>query len=766
MSVGYMFRRFKDALPTGNSLSAESWDRRHRAIQWLLWAHVVGIYIFGVVAGYGLVHPGVETSIVALFAVAASRKGFTRQERACLATFGLVASSAILVHLSGGLIEMHFHFFVMVAVVALYQSWQPFLLAIGFVLIHHGVMGVIDSKSVYNHADAQANPWKWAAIHALFIAGESVAALTTWKLNELSLEAEQATRMALEEAVEDLADAQALAHVGSWEWNVTTDVVSWSDELYQICGVDPATFSPSYAGFMLLVAEDERDAFGKVVGGTLATAADFDENVRIVRPDGSIRLTHAVGRAECDPAGTVTKLFGTLQDVTEKKRLEEKVRHQAFHDSLTGLPNRALFLDRVEHARARQIRGSESLAVLFVDLDDFKSVNDTRGHKAGDNLLVEVGRRLTRVLRPADTIARLGGDEFAILLEEISSIDAATGVADRIMAALTGAEAFSAAAQPVTASIGIVIESPSGVRNADELVRDSDIAMYVAKKRAKGRYEIFDAVMREELSARLGLKVDLQRAIDNKELFLQYQPIVRVDGQGIEGVEALVRWRHPTRGIVPPAEFIPFAEESGLIGQLGHWVLHQACSDAARWQARSSSEHPLRMSVNISASRFCHPNFIEELKEVLAEFPLAPNSLVLEITESVLIKGSEVVSQRFAEVKELGILLAIDDFGTGYSSLGYLRDFPIDLLKIDKSFIDFVACGPEESALARAVVKLGDALGLSVVAEGVEHENQSEVLAAMGCEFAQGFLFSRPVDREEIDALLKNADASLVAAPA
>jgi diguanylate cyclase (GGDEF)-like protein len=474
-----------------------------------------------------------------------------------------------------------------------------------------------------------------------------------------------------------------------------------------------------------------------------------------------------VGRAECDADGTVTRLFGTLQDVTEKKRLEEKVRHQAFHDSLTGLPNRALFLDRVEHARARQIRGSESLAVLFVDLDDFKSVNDTRGHKAGDNLLVEVGRRLTQVLRPADTIARLGGDEFAILLEEITAVDAATGVAERIMSALEGAEAFSAPGQPVTASIGIVVEGPSGVRNADELVRDSDIAMYVAKKRAKARYEIFDTVMREELSARVGLKVDLQNAIDNNELFLQYQPIVRVDGHGIEGVEALVRWRHPTRGIVPPGDFIPFAEESGLIGDLGHWVLRQACSDAARWQAAQTSGQPLRISVNISALRFCHANFIDELKEVMAEFPLAPNSLILEITESVLIKGSQVVAERFAELKDLGILLAIDDFGTGYSSLGYLRDFPIDLLKIDKSFIDFVACGPEESALARAVVKLGDALGLSVVAEGVEHENQSQVLAAMGCEFAQGFLFSRPVDRDQIDALLTKAgETSLVAAPA
>jgi EAL domain-containing protein (putative c-di-GMP-specific phosphodiesterase class I) len=291
------------------------------------------------------------------------------------------------------------------------------------------------------------------------------------------------------------------------------------------------------------------------------------------------------------------------------------------------------------------------------------------------------------------------------------------------------------------------------MRAADEILRDSDIAMYAAKKTGKGRYEVFDAAMREELAERLKLKKELQRAIENDELFLEYQPIVRIRGEDIEAVEALVRWRHPERGVVPPMEFIPFAEDTGQIDDIGLWVLRRACRDAARWQAEFPKDPPLRMSVNVSAHRFMQPGFIDELKGVMSEIQLAPDTLVLEITESVLL-DSKAVAGHLEEVKKLGVRLAIDDFGTGYSSLGYLRNFPIDLLKIDKSFIDSVAGGTEGSALARAVVKLGDSLGLRVVAEGVESADQAKVLESMGCELAQGYLFSRPVSAATIDDLL------------
>jgi len=278
--------------------------------------------------------------------------------------------------------------------------------------------------------------------------------------------------------------------------------------------------------------------------------------------------------------------------------------------------------------------------------------------------------------------------------------------------------------------------------------------MYAAKRKGKGRYEVFDAAMREELAARLVLKQELQYAIENDQLFLEYQPIVRVDNQEMEGVEALVRWRHPERGVVPPLDFISFAEDSGQIADIGLWVLRRACRDAARWQAEFPKDPALNISVNVSALRFLQAGFLEELKGVLREVKLAPNTLTLEITESVLLQDSESVSMRLAEIRNLGVQLAVDDFGTGYSSLGYLRNFPIDLLKIDKSFIDSVASGDEGSALARAVVKLGESLGLRVVAEGVEEQAQAAALSAMGCELAQGYLFSRPVGARSIDDLL------------
>jgi diguanylate cyclase (GGDEF)-like protein len=391
--------------------------------------------------------------------------------------------------------------------------------------------------------------------------------------------------------------------------------------------------------------------------------------------------------------------------------------------------------------------------VLFVDLDEFKTVNDTNGHRAGDELLIEVGHRIQDALRPADTFARLGGDEFAVLLEEIEDITELTTVADRIVGILTSECFLGETNVQISASIGVLLEEASGTRTADEMLRDSDIAMYAAKKKGKCRYEVFDAAMRDELAARLTLKRELQHAIDHDQLFLAYQPIVRIDGEQIEGVEALVRWRHPERGVVPPMEFIPFAEDSGQIDQIGRWVLNRACRDAARWQAEFPMDPPLRVSVNVSASRFMEIEFLGELKEVLGEIDLAPNSLVLEITETVLL-DSKGAAERLEEVKKLGVRLAIDDFGTGYSSLGYLRSFPIDLLKIDKSFVDSVTAGEEGSALARAIVKLGDSLGLRVVAEGVEEPAQAAVLSAMGCELAQGFLYSRPVSPSSIDDLL------------
>jgi diguanylate cyclase (GGDEF)-like protein len=425
-----------------------------------------------------------------------------------------------------------------------------------------------------------------------------------------------------------------------------------------------------------------------------------------------------------------------------------------------------LFLDRVDHARTQQNRDSTTLGVLFVDLDNFKTVNDTKGHLAGDAVLREVGTRIGAVLRPGDTLARLGGDEFVVLLSGVEGPQDVTAVAERVLEAVASAELVQEIGVSPSASIGVVIEPAPGTRTSAELLRDADIAMYSAKRNSKGGYEIFDTTMREDLQALQALRNDLRRAMGEEELFLQYQPIVRISDGAVKGFESLIRWRHPERGLVPPLSFIPVAEESGQILEIGRWMLRRACLDAAGWQRRFPREQPLLVSVNVSPVQVRDPGFIDTLEGTLSEFELAPNSLVLEITEGLLVLDAPTVGRRLREIKSLGIRIAIDDFGTGYSSLGYLHRFPIDLLKIDKLFIDSITQATRASALARAVVQLGETLGIGVVAEGVESNDQADALREMGCAFAQGHLYSEPVDGDRVATLLDEAAYSTAATPA
>jgi diguanylate cyclase (GGDEF)-like protein len=439
----------------------------------------------------------------------------------------------------------------------------------------------------------------------------------------------------------------------------------------------------------------------------------------------------------------------------ENGRLEDRLKHQAFHDPLTGLANRALFTDRLTHALTRRpTLGGPGVAVLFVDLDDFKMVNDELGHAAGDQLLRAVGERIVAQLRPFDTSARLGGDEFAVLIEDAASAAAAAAIAQRIVDTLR--EPFLLMGRELTmhASIGVAVagdEDPDG----EELLRRADIAMYRVKQRGKGSFEIYQHSMQEVMVRRLELRTELERAIPRGELVLRYQPIVALADERVVGVEALVRWQHPVRGLMAPTEFIPLAEETGLIVGLGVHVLEEACRQLRAWR-RAHPEHPdLGMSVNLSPRQLQDEAFVAQVARVLRETGLDPRLLTLEITESFMVDGG-APSGRLGELKALGVRLSIDDFGTGYSSLSALQHLPVDCLKIAKPFVDGIAEDPQKRAFAQAIVRLGRTLRLELVAEGVERKEQRDRLVELGCHLAQGYYFGRPMDADAIAGLLRD----------
>jgi len=706
----------------------------------------------------------------------------------------------------------------------------------------------------------------------------------------------------LQESEANLAQAQRIACLGSWEYEPENNRVYWSDETYRVFGFTPQQFVPTFENFLDLVHPDDRMLVRKDMakiysGEQLQNGIEF----RIVRPDGEVRCVQGQRDAERDEAGELIKIVGTLQDITERKWAEEALResearhramleaspdlvfrvsrdgeyldfqasdksmlyvpgeeligknlrdtmppdlvppilrritkaldtgemqvfeyqllvaggirdfearlvvagsgevlaivrdvterkvlerrleHRVFHDSLTGLPNRALFLNRLEHALARAGRHRESVAVLFVDVDNFKVVNDSLGHEAGDALLVAVAERLREILRPEDTLARLSGDEFTVLLEDVGGTSDATAVAQRMAVVmrkpfiLEGQEAF------VTVSMGIAFGG-SSQESPGALLRNADLAMYRAKETGKARHEVFRPEMNERALKRLSLEGELRRALERDELRVHFQPQVllstelqehlRASGRmtivaqkasespRIVGMEALVRWEHPERGLLPPDEFVPFAEENGLIVPIGRWVLEQACRQAREWQEQNPGNLPLMMNVNVSAAQFRSPELVEDVARVLRETGLEAGMLTLEITESVLLEEAQANADTLEQLKALGVRLAIDDFGTGYSSLSYLKRLPVDYLKIDRSFVTNLEQDSKDRLLVSGVIYLAHGLGLKVIAEGVEKAEQLAHLQGMGCDMAQGYYFSRPLASEAATILASNSEPS------
>jgi diguanylate cyclase (GGDEF)-like protein len=448
----------------------------------------------------------------------------------------------------------------------------------------------------------------------------------------------------------------------------------------------------------------------------------------------------------------VQSLANVLADALARQATEDEIRHRALHDSLTGLPNRTLFLDRLEHTLARLRRGSSLAAVIFLDLDRFKLVNDSLGHLAGDELLTAVGPRLKQALRATDTVARFGGDEFGILLEDIASEVAATQAAQRIAAVFARPFVLGSVEHFITASVGIALAR--GGERADELVRDADTAMYRAKEGGRARYELFDDDLRARAVSRLRMETELRRSMDRRELWLAYQPVVSLRDETIVSVEALLRWRHPERGLIPPAEFVPIAEETGLIESIGSWVLDEACRQAAQWHAAMPDRAPVAISVNLSAVQIANAMLPDTVAMAVRAADLDPSSLRLEITESVLIGETAGLTENLASLRELGVQLVLDDFGTGYSSLGYLTRLPLDALKVDRAFVAGLGHDPQDTSITEAIIAMARALSLPVICEGVETEMQLAELRRMGCDQIQGYYFSRPVDAQTIMSML------------
>ncbi len=572
-------------------------------------------------------------------------------------------------------------------------------------------------------------------------------------------------QQALLESQERYALVAQSAHDGLWDWNLKTNEIYFSPRWKAMLGYSDHEIGNSLAEWFNRVHSEDMEQFkGELSAHLAGLTTHFENEHRLLHRDGEYRWMLCQGLAGRDADGNPLRLAGSQTDITVNKANEAKLIHQAFHDALTGLPNRIWFMEQVENALQRSKKYQNFVfALLFLDLDRFKVVNDSLGHTLGDQLLIAIASRLKACLSPLDTLARLGGDEFTILLEDIKDTSSATKIADQIYQALSlpfnlnGHEVF------ITVSIGIAISTLSYDRPED-LLRDADMTMYRAKALGKARLEVFDPTLHNQAMARLQLEIDLRRALENKELQVYYQPIVSLNNGRIAGYEALMRWKHPQRGFVPPAEFIPLAEETGLIIPLGLWVLRQACYQLRIWQQQTPVNPPLTISVNISGKQFAQSNLIGSIKQTLEESRLDASSLKLEITESVLVDNPAAAVAILKQLKALGIKLSIDDFGTGYSSLSYLHQMPIDTLKIDRSFVNNVDCDPEKIEMIRTIVSLAWNLGMNVVAEGVETKKQMYQLQALRCDYAQGYYFSRPLDADAAKTL-KQFDLNEVETP-
>ena len=548
-----------------------------------------------------------------------------------------------------------------------------------------------------------------------------------------------------------LEEAQRIAGLGSFEQDPSTGSFSASDELCRISGLPAVT---DVAALMRAIHPDDRAMLGEAMGACVDGHIPVDLVHRLLWSDGTVRWVHARAHWIVDEDGR-GNVVGTVLDITERKAAESAFEHQAFHDTLTGLANKALFVDRVDHALQRAERDAAPIGVLFLDLDDFKTVNDGLGHATGDQLLALVAQRLASATRIGDTVARFGGDEFALLLESGEMPQTAVEMAARIADVLQEPFQLGDTEVSVRASVGAAIGF-SLVDTSDNLLRDADLAMYLAKHNGKGRFEMFRPGMQDDALKRLAIITDLRHALVNDEFEVFYQPIVGVENGAPAGAEALVRWHHPVRGLIFPDEFVGIADSTGLIVGLGDWVLNEACRQAQAWRLAGIVDDDFYISVNLSARQLAETTLVDDVARALDESGLPAGRLVLEITEGALMLDFDAGLARLRALKDLGLRLALDDYGTGYSFLNRLRNLPVDIVKIDKSFIDRLTLSGEGSALVRSVIDVTSALGLTSIAEGVEHQSQRAALDALGCDCIQGYLFAKPMPSAAMTGLLSS----------
>ncbi len=538
----------------------------------------------------------------------------------------------------------------------------------------------------------------------------------------------------------ELAEAQRIANLGSWRWYCDRKQLRVSSEVQRIFGIENKEHDLNLNDLLNATHPDDRYVLAELHSRTLEKGEEIAVDIRL--NDQTASRTVAVrARTEVDE-GCGTILRGTFQDVTERRATEARLHHLAHHDSLTNLPNRSLLNDRLEQALARARRDGTEVAVLCIDIDRFKDINDTYGHNIGDELLIEVANRLQAEVRGSDTVARLGGDEFAVIQFGLSQPRGANTLCHRLLKALTQPYELAGHSIPAGSSVGVAM-FPADADKAESLLIKADMALYRAKADGRGTSRFFEEGMDKVFRNRKRIEEDLRRALEGDWFELHYQPQIAVQSEEIVGVEALLRLRHPTKGIVPPLDFMAVAEETGLIVPIGRWALRKACTDAASWRRKDGQ--PIRVAVNLSPIQFRQPTLVQDVKDALLEAKLDPTLLEIEITENVLLHDTALVLNTLNRLKSLGVLIAMDDFGTGYSSLSYLQRFPFDRIKIDQSFIRELSSNPDAAAIVRAVVALGRSLNISTTAEGVETAPQFAYLKGEVCDEVQGYYFDKPL---------------------